>query len=63
MNLMTYSRTEKMPKRVKRDLLYQNRMQNNIFRQHVAISTHSNFGEFIYFMYSKLMLYKNSETF
>ena len=36
----TYSRNNAqiMPKRVKRDLLYQNRMQNNIFRQNVANS-------------------------
>ena len=34
----TYPRSETMPKRVKRDLLYQNRMQNNIFRQNVANS-------------------------
>ena len=41
MNLAAYSRTPKMPKRVKRDLLYQNRMQNNIFRQNVARHSHS----------------------
>ena len=44
MNLLANSRTEKLPKRVKRDLLYQNRMQNNIFRQNVAFYGYSHSG-------------------
>ena len=44
MNLAAFSRNEKMTKRSKRDLLYQNRMQNNIFRQNVAYFGHSHSG-------------------